>query len=120
MESIGPPEDAPHLSALELFIFGILGLLFVVDIQRLNPLSAQVWRYPRWDINPFLFSEPLQFFHLAGYAALAGAFGTILHEIFVTGRLGQNSRIEFVIGSGLLAGVYACTFIFRRKMEVRT
>ena len=66
------------------------------------------------------FSEPLQFFHMSGYAAVAGGIGTFFHELFVKGMVNQNDLIEFAIGSGLLVGVYVCTLVFHGKMEIRT
>ena len=98
------------------FAFGIVGLLFVVGIQRINPISAPIWRYPSWSINPFLLREPLQFFHLGGFYFLASGVGELLRQIFLKNPLTLDYLFLPAIGLGLLSGVYLCTVVFRSKM----
>jgi hypothetical protein len=50
-------------------------LLAVISLQALNPMSAPIWRRPSWGINPFLVTEPLQFFHLASFCFMAAGAG---------------------------------------------
>jgi hypothetical protein len=98
-----------------LFGFGIVGLLFVVGIQVLNPRSAPKWRYPSWSINPFLMAEPLQPFHLIGYGMLAQGVGTIINGA-VRGSLSADGVLFATFGAGVIAGVHVCALVYRHKM----
>jgi hypothetical protein len=60
-QALAPPEGVSATLVLAIFVFGFVGMLFIVGIQRFNPRSAAVWRYPAWTVNPFLLREPLQF-----------------------------------------------------------
>jgi len=53
--------------AVAAFAFGVIGMLFVIGIQAINPRSDAVWAYPRWTLNPFSMRQPLQLFHFGGY-----------------------------------------------------
>jgi hypothetical protein len=103
-------------TCLLLFIFVPLGLLLIIGIQAINPLSAEVWRKPSWDINPFIFKEPLQFFHLGAYHFMAGGtIGCIM--LFYRGKQAAPLAISLLsIGVGLWLGVKLCIFTFRKKM----
>ena len=111
--------DAAEVSAVILAVvslFGIVGLLFVIGIQASNPLSAKSWRYPSWSANPFSLSEPLQFFHLAGYFFLAMVLGRVA-QLVVTGEsVGFELLFPVAFGSGCIVGVHVCTMVFRKKM----
>ena len=103
--------------AAAAFVFGIVGMLFVIGIQAMNSRSATVWSYPRWALNPFSMRQPLQFFHFAGYFVLAAGVGALLRSVFV-GRTLIAEPVAFAFwGAGILAGVWCCTRAFRRKME---
>ena len=109
-------EDAPIAILIAAFLFGIVGLLFVVGMQRINPLSAKLWRYPKWSINPFQMREPLQFFHFGGYFMLASGAGIALNRIFWGPALHASDCLPLVFGFGILCGVRACTIIYQNKM----
>ena len=53
--------------AAAVFVFGIVGMLFVIGIQAFNPRSDAKWSYPRCALNTFKIGQPLQFFHFGGY-----------------------------------------------------
>lgn len=109
-------EDTPTPFLIVAFVFGIVGLLFVVGMQRINPLSAKLWRFPKWSINPFQMREPLQFFHFAGYFMLASGAGTALHHFFSGPALQNSDCLPLVFGLGILGGVRACTVVYQDKM----
>lgn len=109
-------EDSPIPFLIGAFLFGIVGLLFVIGVQRINPLSAKLWRYPKWSINPFQMREPLQFFHFAGYFMLASGVGTALHQIFVGSTLHAGDCLSLIFGLGTLCGVRVCTVVYKNKM----
>lgn len=112
-----PPEDSPLPILGVIFIFGVVGMLFVVGIQAFNPRSASVWRYPSWSINPFLLKEPLQFFHFGGYYFLALGVGVLVRHLVTSHTVGPDSFFLLSLALGILAGVWACTIVFRRKMS---
>jgi hypothetical protein len=116
-QALAPVGGASVPMLLAVFAFGIVGMLFIVGVQRLNPRSARVWRYPNWSINPFVLREPLQFFHLGGFFFLAGGAGSALGQLFRGQALGLASLFLPAFGAGILIGVYACTFVYRAKME---
>jgi hypothetical protein len=109
-------EDTPAWFLIAAFIFGIVGLLFVVGIQRVNPFSAELWRYPKWSINPFQIREPLQFFHFGGNFMIASGAGTALHQIFSGPALHISDCVPLVFGLGILCGVRVCTVVHQNKM----
>lgn len=92
-----------------------IGILFVIGIQRFNPRSAPVWRYPRWSINPFTMKEPLQFFHFAGYVCLAGGVGNVI-QVAASRTQVADDLFGITIGAGLLIGVKLSAVVFRSKM----
>lgn len=112
-----PPEGVSLSGLAGIFCVGAFGILFVVGIQRINPLSAPTWRYPRWSVNPFLLREPLQFFHLAGFFFLAAGAGTLLRQFILGPQVELSVFFVPVFGSGILCGVYACTIVYRGKMS---
>ncbi len=116
-EIVAPPEGVSVLLLIDVFLFDIVAMLFLIGMQRINPRSAPVWRYPRWSINPFFMSEPLQFFHLGGFFFIAVGVGSAL-RLFLGGRtIPLTVLFAPAIGAGVLAGVYACTAVYRGKME---
>jgi len=116
-EVIAPLEGVSASLLLAIFAFGVVGMLFVVGIQRVNHRSAAVWRYPSWSICPFLLREPLQFFHFGGFFLIAAGVGGALRMLV----LGQSLLLSLLFiptyGVGILAGVYVCTVVYRSKME---
>lgn len=116
-----PPEPAavPSLQWGTLAVVIVLmpvSLLFVVWLQFINPRSAAVWRYPRWGINPFMFSEPLQFFHLAAFVCLAQGLGFLIKLGMTRTPVFPEALIGLIMGVGMLLGLRLCTVVFRRKM----
>jgi len=101
-----PPEDSPLPILGVIFIFGVVGMLFVVGIQAVNPRSASVWRYPSWSINPFLLKEPLQFFHFGGYYFLALGVGVLVRHLVTPHTIGPDSFFLLSLALGMLAGVW--------------
>ena len=113
---LAPAEGVSVPLLFLVFGFGIIGMLFVVGVQRLNPRSAQSWRYPNWSVNPFSLREPLQFFHLGGFFFLACGGGGTLGQLLRGEQLGLANLFLPAFGAGLLGGVYVCTLVFRSKM----
>lgn len=55
------------------FLFGVIGLQFIIGLQAFNSMSAKTWSRPNWKHNPFNFKQPLQFSHFGGWFMLAGS-----------------------------------------------
>lgn len=109
-------ERIPWITLFGMFAAAIPAMLVVVWLQRINPWSAEVWRFPDWSLNPFLLREPLQFFHFTGYVIFAAGLGGIIGGMFASSAITANNQILVAGGLGQLAGVYACTIVFRSKM----
>jgi hypothetical protein len=105
--------------AAAVFVFGIVGMLFVIGIQAFNPRSDREWLYPGWALNPFKLGQPLQFFHFGGYLILAAGVGALLRSLFAHDMPLAEPVVLTFWGAGILVGVWCCTRIFRKKM-VRT
>jgi hypothetical protein len=115
-EALAPPEGVSVMLLMAIFAFGSVGMLFIVGIQRFNPRTAAVWRYPAWTVNPFLLREPLQFFHLGGFFVFAAGAGGALRGLVLGPLPGLPALFLPAWGVGMLCGVYACTFVYRSKM----
>lgn len=98
-----------------VFIFGIVGLQFIIGIQAFNPMSAKVWFRPAWRYNPFSVKQPLQFFHFGGWFMLSGSLP------YIPSALEGNEESMFLaampasFGLGMLFGVRLSVLIYRRK-----
>lgn len=105
------------LDGLLVVILVPLGLLILIAFQAVNPFAARVWREPSWLINPFLFTEPLQFFHLAAFHFLAGGIGALLIFPFKGLYAASVAMPLLSAGIGAWIGVRLCMVVFRKKME---
>lgn len=120
--SITSPEivessNVNWVACLLIFLFGPLAILFLVGIQAINPYSAKVWCKPSWDINPFLFRQPLQFFHLGAYHFIAGGIVGCLTLFYRDKEAAPLAVSLLSVGVGVWLGVQLCVFIFRKKMR---
>ena len=121
MEQVAPsPSDLPVPVLAVIFLIGIYGVLFVIGIPAANSLSSKVWRFPSWQINPFLVKEPLQFFHFVGHYLLALGVGVLLRHALHLRVIGPGSFVFLALAAGVLIGVRVCTVIFYGKMNRTT
>src|SRR5437867_12795738 len=79
----GAESRIDWISCIVILLFSPVALLLIVGLQSQNPLSSTRWRKPSWLINPFLFEEPLQFFHLAAYHFLAAGVTACVSTPFI-------------------------------------
>lgn len=113
-----PPIGWTALGAI--FIFIPVGLLLLVGIQAVNPLSAKVWRKPNWNLNPFNFRDPVQFFYFGAYIMLAQGVVTLCRFPFSKAPFYPESLIPLVMGVGMLLGVQIIMLAFRSKYSEDT
>jgi hypothetical protein len=103
------------MDCLIVLIFCPVGLLFVIGIQAINPISGKIWTKPSWESNPFNFKDPLHFFHLGALNILATSVGSFISTFFQNPTLWFPVFLYFFAGAGTLAGVQLCQFIYKKK-----
>lgn len=116
LSSQAMPSIDPY-ALLMIFIFCPVGLLFVLGIQVVNPMSAKYWRRPSWQLNPFNFSEPLQFFHLGTYVLFAQGIVLLLRIVTSSTPFYYEALVPLVMGAGIFIGLQLVMFIFKRKIQ---
>lgn len=110
-------QEAPPVMwqfVLVAFLFGIIGLQFLIGLQAFNPMSAKVWLRPAWKHNPFNLKQPLQFFHFCGWFMLASSFPTAIEGSKESMLLAATPA---AFGLGILIGVRLSVLIYRRKFS---
>lgn len=89
-------------------------LIFVLGIQFINPKSGSTWQPPSWWVNPFNFSQPYQFFHLAFYFFLASGVGLIISSTYSASSL-KYGLCQLAMGLGGITGIKIAKYIYARK-----
>jgi hypothetical protein len=76
-----------------------------------------LWFRPSWQLNPFNFRQPLQFFHLAAYTCIS-------HGLVVLTRLAASqvsfyveTLVPLAIAVGILFGLQLAMSVFGKKVE---
>ena len=72
---------------------------------------------PAWNRNPFDFSRPEQFFHMAGYAMLATGAGLLVAELGGTGEAFVHALMAVALGAGILLGLKILEFVVIRQKK---
>ncbi len=116
------PQALPVIgwdSLLAIFLFCVVGLAFLLGLQVINPYSAKVWLRPSWQLNPFNFQQPLQFFHLGAYVCIAS--GLVVSARLVVSQVPfyVEALLPVTMGIGFLLGIQLFTLVFRAKIEHR-
>lgn len=98
-------------------IVAVAGILLVlIWIQIGNPFLK--WRKPSWSANPYLFSEPIQFFHFAAFQILTFGISILVTLLFNNNSSAAPLAAFFIsTGFGVWIGVRLCMVIIRKKME---
>ena len=117
------PDAVPPTPSLKwqflpvVFLFGIVGLQFIVALQAFNPMSAKVWLRPAWKHNPFDLKQPLQLFHFMGWFMLAGSLPGLLSVLNSGGDMESIliAAMQASFGVGMILGVRVSALIYRRK-----
>lgn len=97
-----PPADFTHPSWTflpEMAGLMTFGVLFVLGIQKVNPLSrAATWQAPRWSRNPFRFmDDPIGFFHFNAWLFISLGMGCLLQGLL---QQPHNWVWEIPLGAG--------------------
>lgn len=96
-----PENNLPN----PLIFFGIVPImmLIVIGIQYINPSSAKPWQSPSWWVNPFNFSQPYQFFHMAFYAFIACGVGVLFSTLYASSSVKYGLCLLSIGASGLIS-----------------
>jgi hypothetical protein len=116
------PQASPPIgwsALLAILAFCPVGLLLVLGLQVINPRSARLWLRPSWQINPFNFRQPLQFFHLAAYVCLAQALVVLARLAVSQVSFYVEALVPVAMAIGILLGLQLVTLVFRAKIEHR-
>lgn len=116
------PQARPPIgwgALLAIFAFCSVGLAFVLGLQAINPRSAKLWLRPSWQLNPFNFRQPLQFFHLGAYVCLAQALVVLARLAVSQVSFYVEALVPLAMAIGVLLGLQFVTLVFRAKIERR-
>ncbi len=97
--------------------YGLIAVPVVVWAQRLNPRNKPVWHFPSWMRNPLTLRDPMQFFHMIGFAFLAAGLGVAGRAVASGEALQIAHSVVPAIGVGIIAGSYLAAQVFRRHLE---
>ena len=116
------PQATPPMgwgSLLAILVFCPVGLVFILGIQIINPRSAKIWLRPSWQLNPFNFQQPLQFFHLGVYVCLAQAFVVLARLAVSQVSFYVEALVPLAMAAGIFIGLQFVVFVFGAKIEHR-
>ena len=113
-ESANPGIGLAVIVAFQLVAWPIM-LLLVLGLQAINPFSARTWEYPRWSDNPFRFSQPLRFFHMAIFTMAAAALGTSLSALWRPVEPVMEIGAPLGMAGGLWLGLQAVWRVYAWK-----
>jgi len=94
-------------------------MVFVLGLQVFNPRSAKEWFHPSWQINPFNFHQPLQFFHLGAYVCLASGLVVVARLAISQIPFYVEALVPVAMAVGVLLGIRLVALVFRAKIEHR-
>jgi hypothetical protein len=100
-----------------IFVFSMFALVPVLAVQLGNSRSAKTWHRPSWDLNPFTFRDPLQLFHLAAYAILAGGVVNVIRLLFRAAPFSAELLVPLAMAAGLFISIHLIPKIFRSKFQ---
>lgn len=113
-----PPIEWASLAVIFMAI--PIGLIFVIGIQAINPMTAKIWHKPNWNLSPLNFKEPLQFFHFGAYVFLAQGVVTLLRIVFSSVSFYLEALLPLVVWISMLIGIQLVIFAFGRKFSENT
>lgn len=118
---LGPQASPPMgwSALLAILAFCPVGLLLVLGLQVINPRSAKLWLRPSWQLNPFNFRQPLQFFHLAAYVCLGQALAVLARLAVSHVSFYVEALVPVAMAIGIFLGLQLVKLVFRAKIEHR-
>jgi hypothetical protein len=105
----------PWLSSIIVLIAMPLMLLLVTAMNAAKR-RRQPWHPPDWNMNPFSFSEPFQFFHMVAWQTIvSGLVGCLLLPWFGPASAGQ-AALSVAFGVSCLLGIQLSMRVFHSRM----
>jgi hypothetical protein len=104
-------------SILAILTFSPIALIAVLAFQVANPRTAKPWPRPSWNLNPFNFREPLQFFHLAAYVCLAQATGNLVHLAVSSVPFYIEALVPLAMAGGAFLGIQIFMLLFSSSVH---
>ena len=111
------PPVTFSIAPVVLFL-GVVGMLFVIGIQAVNPWSAKVWSRPSWSENPLSMRQPCQFFHLCAWFMAASGVAGAVTDVIVNHTLHPEYAVIAASGFGIRIGVSLAVVTFSWKFAV--
>lgn len=116
------PQASPPIgwgALLAILAFCPVGLVLVLGLQVVNPRSAKLWLLPSWQLNPFNFRQPLQFFHLGAYVCLSQALVILARLVISPVPFYVEALVPLAMALGIFLGLQLVALVFRAKIEHR-
>lgn len=112
--------STPSITYTQILIITLLiplSLIFVIGIQYFNKHSGKIWKYPSWSLNPFNFTQPLQFFHFATFMLIPFGLSSSFSLLWNGFDYASEAILPLTLGCGLLIGLHLCLYVFQNKIE---
>jgi hypothetical protein len=75
-----------------------VGVVFVIALQKINPLASGTLARPSWSTNPFVIRSPLLIFHVGAWCLMSLGVGSLMFGLLSTPR---NWAWELPLSAGL-------------------
>jgi hypothetical protein len=113
-----PARPVTPLLLAGMLAYGVIAVPVVVWAQRLNPRNKPVWHFPSWRRNPLTLRDPMQFFHMVGFAFAAAGLGVAGRELWMGQALRLPHGVLPAFGVGMILGCYVSARLFRKSLAV--
>jgi hypothetical protein len=118
----GPPIStaASHMSWLAVgvvLVFFPIAMFVGVGVLLLLRGPQFDYQPPSWQVNPFNFAHPEQFFHLGAFATLAAGVAMLTRILFNSSRVTPEHLAPIAMGIGVWVGLRLLTAVYRRQVR---
>lgn len=116
---LGPRATPPigWTALLVIFVFCMLGLVPIIGLQRINPLSGKVWQRPSWTSNPLNFGQPIQFFYLGSILSMTQGVVVLLRIGITSAPFYVEALVPVAMGLGIWLRLKIIMVVFASKFE---
>lgn len=113
------PDAVPPIgwgALIVILLFTPVALLVVFRLASVA-LKSQPWCSPSWSLNPFNFSQPLQFFHMGAIATLAYGAVALFRLVVSSKSFYGEALVPFALGIGVLVGIKLHALMFKGNLH---
>jgi hypothetical protein len=111
-----PARPVTVMLLMGMLAYGVIAVPVVVWAQKLNPRNKPVWHFPSWRRNPLTLRDPMQFFHMVGFAFTAAGLGVAGRDLWNGQSLYLPHGVLPAFGIGMIIGCYVAARLFRRQL----